>query len=76
MRLADDGRCCGKKPLEYKGGSWRSPSRPQYFCSRCNRAYDYETKEQFANFAWAEDTTGFKPMCEKAAIAAAEGTGG
>jgi hypothetical protein len=45
--LDDQGRCCGRKPLEYK-------RPPQLFCSRCNRSYDPATLAQQPNFAWVE----------------------
>ena len=39
-KLDVKGRCCGRKPIYYKGGSWRSPpGSPMYFCVRC--ALDY-----------------------------------
>lgn len=44
-------RCCGRKPIRYKGGSWCSPA-PQLFCPRCDRAYDLETGDQMENWAW------------------------
>lgn len=44
-------RCCGRKPIRYKGGSWRSPE-PQLFCPRCDRAYDLDDGEQIENWAW------------------------
>lgn len=32
-RLDDHGRCCGRKPLEYRAGDRR------FFCDRCDREY-------------------------------------
>lgn len=52
MKLDEKGRCCGRKPIDYKGGGWNSPSRPQKFCPRCDRAYDRNTGEQIENWAW------------------------
>ena len=52
MRLDENGRCCGRKPILYKGGSWRSPELRQKFCDRCDRAYSIETGEQIANWAY------------------------
>lgn len=49
--LDDKGRCCGRKPIDYKGGAWNSPVRPQKFCTRCSRAYDRITGEQLENWA-------------------------
>ena len=51
-RLDDKGRCCGRKPIQYKGGSWRSPAFPHKFCDRCYRAFDSDTHEQMQNWAW------------------------
>lgn len=50
--LDADGRCCGRKPIEYR----RSP---QLFCARCDRAYDPATKAQRPNFAWVAVEGGF-----------------
>ncbi len=57
--LDSAGRCCGRKPLHYKGGSWRSPERPMKFCDRCCREYDPETGVQRENWAWKLDTNEF-----------------
>ena len=52
-KLDDKGRCCGRKPIVYKTNRYTAASeRPQRFCPRCDRAYDLETGEQFANWAW------------------------
>ena len=59
MKLDEKGRCCGRKPLDYKGGSWRSPRRPQKFCTRCCRAYNRETGEQIENWAWETNGEAF-----------------
>ena len=54
MRLDDKGRCCGRKPIDYKGrGS--SPEKPHKFCDRCDRAFDRVTGEQIENWAWFLD---------------------
>lgn len=50
--LDERGRCCGRKPLHYKGGSWRSPAHPMKFCDRCNREFDPLTGAQRDNWAW------------------------
>lgn len=50
--LDQRGRCCGRKPLHYKGGSWNSPARPMKFCDRCDREFDPVTGEQRENWAW------------------------
>lgn len=52
------GRCCGRKPMHYKGGAWNSPRRPMLFCCRCDREYDPETHEQRSNFAWEKNEAG------------------
>jgi len=56
--IDEKGRCCGRKPLKYKGGAWNSPRHPQLFCFRCDRAYDLETGIQIENFAWKKDANG------------------
>ena len=50
--LDEKGRCCGRKPIHYKGGSWCSPQIPQKFCDRCCRAYDPATGCQIENWAF------------------------
>lgn len=53
MKLDEKGRCCGRKPIYYKGGSWCShPGAPLMFCDKCNREYDPVTGEQRENWAW------------------------
>lgn len=49
MNLGNKGRCCGKKPILYKG---RYTAFPQKFCPGCDRAYNPETGEQIDNWAW------------------------
>lgn len=61
MTLAEKGRCCGRKPIDYKGGAWNSPKRPQKFCDRCCRAYDRITGEQIENWVWKKTEDGFVP---------------
>ena len=51
MKLDDQGRCCGRKPIVYK-------RPPMLFCSRCDRAFDAATKEQIENWAYAPDGHG------------------
>lgn len=42
--LDEKGRCCGRKPMHYKGGSWRSPpGAPFLWCDRCDKLFDPET---------------------------------
>lgn len=54
MDLDANGRCCGRKPIDYKGGAWNSPKQPEKFCPRCNRAYDRVTGSQIENWAFAK----------------------
>jgi hypothetical protein len=58
--IDEKGRCCGRKPIVYRGGSWRSPAKPQKFCPRCDRAYDLNTDEQIENWAWIKTEKGFE----------------
>ncbi len=51
MKLDDKGRCCGRKPLTYRGKNTTSTG-PHRFCFRCDRAYDLEENEQIENWAW------------------------
>ena len=51
MRLDNKGRCCGRKPLVYRGRNTTSTG-PHRFCARCDRAYDLEENEQIPNWAW------------------------
>ena len=52
-RLDEHGRCCGRKPVYYKGGSWASPpGAPMHFCGRCNREYGTDGVQK-SNWAWA-----------------------
>lgn len=58
MKLDDKGRCCGHKPIFYKGGSWCSPlGSPKYFCTRCARDFGPDG-EQRENFAWVKNNAG------------------
>lgn len=51
-KLDDKGRCCGRKPLHYKGGSWRSPrGAPMFFCCECNREFGPDGQQR-SNWAW------------------------
>ena len=55
--LDEKGRCCGRKPLYYKGGSWRSPpGSPMYFCIGCDREYGPDGHQR-PNWAWDEKGT-------------------
>ncbi len=53
MTLDEKGRCCGRKPIEYKGGN------PHKFCTRCNRAFDSRNGEQVQNWAWRKQGDDF-----------------
>lgn len=53
MKLDDKGRCCGRKPILYKG-KYTTAAGPQRYCPRCDRAYDIEENEQIRNWAWEQ----------------------
>lgn len=56
--LDSKGRCCGSKPIFYKGGSWRSPpGSPMHFCSSCCREFCPDGKQR-KNWAWVEISPG------------------
>ena len=57
MKLDAKGRCCGRKPIDYKGGP-RSPEKPHKFCDRCYRGFDRITGEQIENWAYHQDASG------------------
>lgn len=61
--IDEKGRCCGRKPIKYKGGSWRSPEFPQRFCFSCNRAYKLDSDEQLENWAWVKNSLGEFERC-------------
>jgi len=59
-QLDDKGRCCGRKPIEYK--------RPRHklFCDRCDATYDPATGKQGESWAYRANEDGtftktFKP---------------
>ena len=54
MKLDDQGRCCGRKPIHYKGYC----PRPSKFCTRCCREFDPETGHQVENLHWKPTRTG------------------
>ena len=60
MKLNEKGQCppCKKKPIKYKS-YWSTSDGPHYFCSRCKRAYDIDTEDQFENWAWVFDGDDF-----------------
>lgn len=51
--LTLEGRCCGRKPLEYK-------RPPHLFCTRCNRNYDPKSGLQQPSFGWVAQDGGFR----------------
>jgi len=59
-RLDAKGRCCGRKPNQYKGGPHGRGEKRHRFCRRCNRAYDYDTGQQIENWAFKKC-----PGCER-----------
>ena len=52
MKLDDKGRCCGRKPMVYRG-KHTTADGPHRFCPRCDRAYSLEDNEQIPNWAYA-----------------------
>lgn len=64
LSLDENGRCCGKKPLEY-----RRPSR-RFFCTRCNREFD-PVGRQVENWDWKSCDEGMFVMAETSQHAAA-----
>lgn len=57
-RLDEKGRCCGRKPIFYKGGSWRSPpGSPMHFCCGCQREFGPDGEHR-PNWAWMKDSNG------------------
>lgn len=57
IRLDEKGRCCGRKPLDYKS-RWSTREGPQRYCPRCDRAYDRDTGEQMPNWAFRRSADG------------------
>ena len=58
VKLDEKGRCCGRKPIHYKGGSWCSPpDSPMYFCHRCDREYAPDGQQR-ENWAWKMTSDG------------------
>jgi hypothetical protein len=50
--IDEKGRCCGRKPTEYKREN-------KLHCFRCNRDYDPATHEQIPNSWWKPTSEGF-----------------
>lgn len=57
MMLDEKGRCCGLKPMVYRGRNTTSTG-PHRFCVRCDRAYSLEENEQIPNWAWKIGASG------------------
>lgn len=55
--LDDKGRCCGRKPLEYRGTHTTSEG-PHRYCPRCDRAYELDEPFQINNWAWKKGPDG------------------
>ena len=55
--LDDKGRCCGRKPLVYRGRHTTSEG-PRRFCVRCDRAYELDADFQINNWAWKKGPNG------------------
>ena len=43
------GRCCGKKPIQYKSIQYTGMD-PHRYCPRCGMVYDLEDGEQIPNW--------------------------
>lgn len=56
--LDHKGRCCGRKPIEYKSGVTTPEGFPHKFCDRCDRSYDIDTGQQIVNWAWGKNAAG------------------
>lgn len=55
-QLPADGRCCGRKPIAYKGGPYTTR---QLWCDRCDRSYEFDAPHwQRENFAWRRGEDG------------------
>lgn len=39
-KLDINGRCCGRKPMVYKSGTWTPLQRPHRFCPRCGASFE------------------------------------
>jgi len=50
--LDEKGRCCGRKPLQYKRAG-------ELFCGRCHRTYSLSTRQQISNWAWGRTVGGW-----------------
>ena len=52
-RLDDNGRCCGRKPIHYRGRGAMSPAgAPMLYCPRCDAEYDVATGAQRPSRKW------------------------
>lgn len=75
-KLDEKGRCCGRKPIFYKGGSWRSPKEaPMHFCGECCREFGPDGVHR-ESWAWKRDANGeLQPATPKAraVVKASEG---
>ncbi len=54
MILDDKGRCCGRKPIVYRGRN-TTATGPHRFCTRCCAAYHLTENKQIPNWAWRQD---------------------
>lgn len=52
--LNEKSQCCGRKPIVYKRDR-------HFFCHRCSRSYDIDSKQQIPNWAWKAVEGGFEP---------------
>lgn len=51
QQLDEKGRCCGRKPMVYRGRQ-STAEGPQRYCPRCDRSYDLAHNHQIPNWAW------------------------
>ena len=59
-KVDEKGRCCERKSIHYKGGSWASPlDAPKLYCTRCDRMYDPGTGLQRESEFWKREGGGF-----------------
>lgn len=57
MAIDEKGRCCGRKPIEYRGRHTTSEG-PHRYCPRCDRAYELDAPYQMNNWAWKKMPSG------------------
>lgn len=58
-RLDEKGRCCGKKPIVYRGKN-NTAEGPHRYCPRCDRGYELDAPFQINNWFWKKQDGVFK----------------